>query len=117
MTMPCVARQIDERVKPMQPLLEAASHIAQEIERTRQRLANLEQALEGLRPLITLDAATAALPYTATTRTEHVEDISFVLAQVAADEIIKPKRVTKSKAKPGKRAQPAKLPSTGTELW
>lgn len=95
----------------MQPLLEAASHIAQEIERTRQRLANLEQALEGLRPLITLDAATTALPYTASTRTEHVEDISFVLAQVSVDEIIKPK------AKPGKRAKPAKLPSTGAELW
>ncbi|WP_293603305.1 hypothetical protein [Polaromonas sp. UBA4122] len=101
----------------MQPLLEAASHITQEIERTRQRLANLEQALEGLRPLITLEAATAAVPYTATTRTEHVEDISFVLAQVSADEIIKPKHVTKTKAKPGKGAQPAKLPSTGTELW
>jgi hypothetical protein len=99
----------------MQPIFEAVNHIAQEIERTRQHLANLEQALEGLRPLITLDAATTALPYTASTRTEHIEDISFVHAQVSADKIIKPKRVTK--AKPGKRAQPAKLPSTGAELW
>jgi hypothetical protein len=106
MTMPCVVRQIDERVKPMQPIFEAVNHIAQEIERTRQHLANLEQALEGLRPLITLDAATTALPYTASTRTEHIEDISFVHAQVSADKIIKPKR-----------AQPAKLPSTGAELW
>ena len=51
-TMPSVVRQIDERVNPMQPIFEAANHIAQEIERTRQHLANLEQALEGLRPLI-----------------------------------------------------------------
>ncbi|HAL39560.1 MAG TPA: hypothetical protein DCP03_16205 [Polaromonas sp.] len=99
----------------MQTIFEAANHIAQEIERTRQHLANLEQALEGLRPLITLDAATTALPYTATTRTQHIEDVSFVHAQVSADEIIKPKRVTKTK--PRKRAKPAKLPSTGTELW
>ena len=42
----------------MQTLFEAASHIAQEIERTRQHLINLEQALEGLKPLITVDAAT-----------------------------------------------------------
>ena len=51
----------------MQTLVEAASHIAQEIERTRQHLTNLEQALEGLKPLITFDAATTAL-YSGRTR-------------------------------------------------
>jgi hypothetical protein len=30
-------------------------------------LTNLEQALQGLRPLITIDAATTALPFTSPT--------------------------------------------------
>lgn len=105
----------------MQPLLEAATHIAQEIERTRQHLANLEQALEGLRPLITLDAATTTLPYTASIRAQSIEDVSIVLAQVSAPDIVKSKRAARAKpakrAKGVKRAKPATAPSTGAALW
>jgi hypothetical protein len=43
----------------MQILVEAANHIAQEIERTRQHLLNLKQALECLKPLTTRDVAMA----------------------------------------------------------
>ena len=38
-----------------------ANHIAQEIERTRQHLINLEQALEGLKPLITFEDGEAKI--------------------------------------------------------
>lgn len=99
----------------MQPLFEAANLIAQEIERTRQHLANLEQALEGLKPLITIDAATAALPYSATTRSQSIEDISVVNVDVSTKKIVK--RKPAAKVKPQKRAKPSQVPSTGSELW
>ena len=75
----------------MQTLFEAANHIAQEIERTRQHLINLEQALEGLKPLITVDAATTTVTYTLASQAQPVEDLSVVNATV------KTKRKTKSK--------------------
>lgn len=121
----------------MQTLFEAANHIAQEIERTRQHLINLEQALEGLKPLMTVDAATTTVTYTLSSQAQPVEDLSVVNATV------KTKRKTKSKFKPkpsdeakpeGASAakakatkakavaaevaeEPVKLPATGAELW
>jgi len=125
----------------MQTLVEAASHIAQEIERTRQHLTNLEQALEGLKPLITIDAATTALPFTATPPVQTVEDASIVNADVSVGKVAKSKRAAKvqpvklksektakavpqvgstKKTKQKARAaviEKAQVPSTGAELW
>jgi len=83
----------------MQTLVEAASHIAQEIQRTRQHLTNLEQALQGLRPLITIDAATASLSFVATSAVQAVEDVSIVDADAPTRKVVKPKRTTKVKSK------------------
>lgn len=99
----------------MQPLVEAAHLIAQEIERTRQHLANLEQALEGLKPLITIDAATAALPYATSSRSQPIEDISVVNSDVSTMKAVKRKPVVKTRA--ARRAKAAQVPSTGAELW
>lgn len=125
----------------MQTLFEAANHIAQEIERTRLHLINLEQALEGLKPLITVDAATTTLTFTMTSEAQPVEDLSVVNVAVspkrkskarAAQEAqadkaraVKPKVSKTAQAKPAKaapvvpevEAAPAKLPATGAELW
>ncbi len=113
----------------MQTLIEAASHIAQEIERTRQHLINLEQALEGLKPLITVDAATTTLPYTISSQAQTVEDLSVVNATVKTRRKTKskqaevPKPVATKAAKPkatkakAVEAEPVKLPATGAELW
>ena len=124
----------------MQTLFEAANHIAQEIERTRQHLTNLEQALEGLKPLITVDAATTTLTYTIASQAQPVEDLSVVnadvsakkrakskskLAQKPADEEPKAVKTKTAKVKAVKVtaevAPPvivaAKLPATGAELW
>jgi hypothetical protein len=126
----------------MQTLFEAASHIAQEIERTRQHLTNLEQALEGLKPLITVDAATTTLTYSISSQAQPVEDLSVVNAEEPAKKKAKSKssvkgkvempkadtpKTEKSKAKKEKVvvpaseplpvAEPVKLPATGGEFW
>lgn len=117
----------------MQTLFEAANHIAQEIERTRQHLINLEQALEGLKPLITVDAATTTVTYTLASQAQPVEDLSVVNATVKTKRKTKSKpteetkpeatkvaksKATKAKAGPAKvAAEPVKLPATGAELW
>ena len=112
----------------MQTLFEAASHIAQEIERTRQHLTNLEQALEGLKPLITVDAATATLTFSISSQAQPVEDLSVLDAEVPSKKKTKSKSTVKfdgdnfkaSKAKivvPETQAEPIKLPATGAELW
>jgi hypothetical protein len=126
----------------MQTLFEAASHIAQEIERTRQHLTNLEQALEGLKPLITVDAATTTLTYSISSQAQTVEDLSVVNAEEPAKKKAKSKslvkgkvempkadapKTEKSKAKKEKVvvpapeplpvAEPVKLPATGGEFW
>jgi len=125
----------------MQTLFEAANHIAQEIERTRQHLMNLEQALEGLKPLITVDAATTTVTYTIASQAQPVEDLSVVNATVktkrktrskpteaAQPETAKAKTTKVAKAKAAKAqagqatvaaksAKPVKLPATGAELW
>ncbi len=130
----------------MQTLFEAANHIAQEIERTRQHLTNLEQALEGLKPLITVDAATTTLTYSISSQAQPVEDLSVVNAEEPAKNKNKVKskssvkgkvempktakpEVDKSKGKKEKVvvpapapeslpvAEPVKLPATGGEFW
>jgi len=107
----------------MQTLFEAANHIAQEIERTRQHLTNLEQALEGLKPLITVDAATTTLTYSMPAQAQPVEDLSVVNAETTATKKTRAKSTVKTKAVKAKVAVPesvaesVKLPSTGAELW
>lgn len=103
----------------MQPLYEAASHIAQEIERTRQHLAQLELALEGLRPLITIDAATNALPYTKSQAVQTVSDVSVLLDEDADLTNAKPTRKTRSKKKSqaSRKSKPVVVPKTGAEIW
>jgi hypothetical protein len=119
----------------MQTLFEAASHIAQEIERTRQHLTNLEQALEGLKPLITVDAATTTLTFSISSQAQPIEDLSVVNAQEPAKKKAKSKLAVKAKAEKPKAAgkakvtkepvvqepvpavEPIKLPATGAEFW
>lgn len=117
----------------MQTLFDAANHIALEIERTRQHLMNLEQALEGLKPLITVEAATTVM-YTLASQAQPVEDLSVVNATVPTKKRSKSKlaaesktektkavktKATKAKAKAEapETAAPVKLPATGAELW
>lgn len=98
---------LDER-KVMQTLIEAASQISQEIERTRQRLANLEQALEGLRPLISFESSATVLPFVKSSPIQTVEDV-FVVMQVEPDvAAAQPKTTAKAKspkAKPKKNVK------------
>lgn len=117
----------------MQTLFEAANHISQEIERTRQHLTNLEQALQGLKPLITVDAATTTLTYSMPVSAQPVEDLSVVNAEVPKVKKTKSKAAVKAKteepkARKAKAVKPkvvvpepvvaaVKLPSTGAELW
>ncbi|MCB8748741.1 hypothetical protein LHU53_17745 [Rhodoferax sp. U2-2l] len=124
----------------MQTLFEAANHIAQEIERTRQHLINLEQALEGLKPLITVDAATTTVTYTLASQAQPVEDLSVVNATVKTKRKAKSKPIAEVKPEETKAAKtkvpkvkankaraveamvdavsvPVKLPATGAELW
>ncbi len=123
----------------MQTLVEAASHIAQEIARTRQHLSNLEQALEGLKPLITVDAATATLTFAMSEPVQPVEDLSVVNAEATDKRKRKPKAVVQGQPKEPKIAKTkaakdkvgksraaesapvavgtVKLPTTGAELW
>jgi len=117
----------------MQTLVEAAAHIAQEIDRTRQHLKNLEQALDGLKPLITVDAATTTLTYAMPTQAQPVEDLSVVNAEVPAKKKAKSKvhvepitekiKTAKTKAARAKAEMsaavmaPTKLPATGAQLW
>lgn len=120
----------------MQTLYDAASHIAQEIERTRQHLANLELALEGLRPLITIDANTNALPYTQVQEMQTVSDVSVLMDEDA--ELVSPKPLRKARVaarsqnttrkaaplrstgrtgKAGKAAKSTGIPKTGADVW
>ena len=117
----------------MQTLFEASNHIKQEIERTRQHLTNLEQALEGLKPLVTIDVATTTLTYTVSSQVQPVDDLSVVNADEQAKKKTKPKLTAKPKAEKTKAVkakageakvvapvlavEAAKLPATGAELW
>lgn len=103
----------------MQSVLEAANHIAQEIEKTRQHLGNLEQALQGLRPLITMEAPINALSYSEPVAMETVEDASIVPS--TRKKQAKTRAKAKGRAKPTKVtkpvAAPSSIPATGASLW
>lgn len=122
----------------MQTLLEAANHIAQEIERTRLHLTNLEQALEGLKPLITVDAGTTISTFALSSQVQPIEDLSIVNAEVTAKKKTTNKSTVKPKGDKSKADQPTaktpkeakakpvvaapvaevvKLPATGADLW
>jgi hypothetical protein len=103
----------------MQSVLEAAAHIAAEIEKTRLHLSNLEQALEGLRPLITVELPGKVLTLEQSSDIQSVEDVSVV-------KHARNKRVSKkpvSKSSPSKATQISKpsarvvMPKTGNEVW
>jgi hypothetical protein len=98
----------------MKAVLEAANHIVQEIERTREHLENLEQALAGLRPLISVEVAPNVLTYSVSDDVQTVVDIS----------INKPARKVKASAKSKATSKASKVPSgesvipkTGSDLW
>ena len=98
----------------MQTLLEAASHIAAEIEKTRKHLENLEQAFAGLRPLITVEVAPNVLTYSASNDVQTVVDVSINKPDR------KKKAAAKSKTTPKANKAPAGetvIPKTGSELW
>ena len=115
----------------MQTLVEAAGQIAQEIERTRLRLSNLEQALDGLKPLISVETATTTLTFAMSAPMQPIEDLSVV--NVPAKKKANPKlkvesttgKVSPIETKTAKEqavvqasvVSPVKLPSTGAELW
>ncbi len=104
----------------MQSVLEAANHISQEIEKTRQRLTSLEQALQGLRPLITLDAPNNALSYSEPIPMGTVEDASMVVpapkkkASVKAK--TKPKAKVQAKLKGESDSEPAQITDAVAEV-
>jgi hypothetical protein len=129
----------------MQSVLEAAAHIALEIEKTRQRLTDLEQALQGLRPLITLEAPSDALSYSEPIPMGTVEDVSMVVPSSKKKGSVKAKTKPKAKVKAKLQAKagpdaisdavaevppetgvantsepaviPSAIPATGVELW
>lgn len=82
----------------MQALFDAASHIAQEIELTRQHLINLEQALSGLQPLITIETTTTTLSYTAASVNQSIEDVSIVTVKMPKKKTPQPKKLRKVKS-------------------
>jgi len=96
----------------MQTLYEAASHIALEIERTKQHLHVLEQALEGLRPLVNRAAPAQALPYAKQAGAAAVQDVAVLEPRTA--------RALPVRSKSGRRKLPEKasaLPKTGAQVW
>ena len=111
----------------MQSLLDAASHIATEIEKTRQHLAHLEQALEGLRPLITVEPRSGVLSFAVLRDLSTVEDVSIVkparkprAASVAAKAAkvsagSRPDKAPKT-AKASKSAKVARVPKTAKSI-
>jgi hypothetical protein len=113
----------------MQPLIEAAAVIAQEIERTRQHLAKLELALHGLQPLITIDVSPAKLLYTSTGDDQTVEDASMVPVKEVKSKGRRATTGPKTKAKSPTTGKPTKtaakkhapesqaIPKTGAVLW
>jgi hypothetical protein len=100
----------------MQTLLDAASHIVQEIERTRQHLINLEQALSGLQPLITIEATTTTLSYTATSFNQSVEDASIVTAEAPKKKAPQPKKAKKVKTVDEVQGKEPRVKKTSAEV-
>lgn len=89
----------------MQTIIDAAAQIASEIEKTRVHLEKLQQALDGLRPLIVVDSSPNVLSYTAVSDIQTVEDV-LVVSPVAG-------KTAARKAKPA--AKPPKAPKAAAK--
>jgi hypothetical protein len=111
---PSVVRHYNQEIT-MQTLYEAAQTISQEIERTREHLAKLEQALQGLRPLIVVEDSVTHLPYDEAPQIETIEDIAVIIAPSTAAPASRAKG--KRKAKKKTTARKLAIPKTGASLW
>lgn len=100
----------------MKSIFDAANALTQEIERTRQHLDQLENALAGLKPLMGIDASATMLSFGGS---QSVDDASPLVARVINAETIKVKTsVKKARSQKEKETiEPAKVPPTGADLW
>ena len=103
----------------MKSIFDAANALTQEIERTRQHLAHLENALTGLKPLMGIDASATMFSLGSTQIAQSVDDASPLVARVIDAETVKVKTsVKKVRAQRQKEIiEPAKVPATGADLW
>jgi uncharacterized protein (DUF58 family) len=102
----------------MKLIFDAANSLTQEIERTRQHLAHLEQALAGLKPLMGGDSSSKILTLSSHSF-QSVEDATPLIAQVINAETVKVKPSLKKIRTKKKEATKdhVKLPVTGADLW
>jgi hypothetical protein len=103
----------------MKSIFDAANALTQEIERTRQHLAHLENALTGLKPLMGIDASATMLSLGGKQIAQSVDDASPLVARVINAETVKVKTsVKKARSQKEKEIiEPAKVPATGADLW
>lgn len=103
----------------MKSIFDAANALTQEIERTRQHLAHLENALAGLKPLMGIDASATMLSLGGKQIAQSVDDASPLVARVINAETVKVKTsVKKARSQKDKEIiEPAKVPATGADLW
>lgn len=118
----------------MQTIMDAAAQIGSEIERTRLHLAKLEQALDGLRPLLVIKSSQSILAYAPTETLQTIEDVRVIKPRKvktttrkstpsAKDSKVqkRPKQgkvaPTSGKSKTTSPSDSLKLPNTGNEIW
>jgi hypothetical protein len=103
----------------MKSIFDAANALTQEIERTRQHLAHLENALAGLKPLMGIDASATMLSLGGKQLAQSVDDASPLVARVINAETVKVKTSVKKarSRKENEIVEPAKVPATGADLW
>jgi hypothetical protein len=103
----------------MKSIFDAANALTQEIERTRQHLAHLENALTGLKPLMGIDASATMLSLGGKQIAQSVDDASPLVARVINAETVKVKTsVKRARSQKEKEIiEPAKVPATGADLW
>lgn len=90
----------------MHAYVDAAKQLSAEIERTRQRLHDLEAALEAMRPLITLEAAVPSAPALAWRESADVLHVE----EVVSDAQPLTPRAPKATPEP-------KLPAISQDVW
>jgi hypothetical protein len=103
----------------MKSIFDAANSLSLEIERTRQHLAQLEQALAGLKPLLARADSTKLLPLNIGNFNKSAIDVAPLKAHVINAETVSVKPSTKKKRLKAEVEikAPAELPKTGSELW
>lgn len=103
----------------MKSIFDAANALTQEIDRTRQHLVYLEQALAGLKPLMGGGDSVNMLPFSGGSFVQSVEDVAPLLGKVINAETIKVKPSSKNKQaqKSEKAQEPSQVPATGAKLW